>query len=277
VSIEQKPSITFIGAGNMASSLIGGMIADHYPPGKIWGTDPDLDKLQHLREFFNINVTQSNMVGTEASQVLVLAVKPVALKQVLIEAKDIIQAKKPLILSIVTGVRSNTILTWTQCQDLPIVRSMPNTPALLQAGTTGLWANEYVTEKEKRLAESILRAVGITLWVDKETDLDAVTAISGSGPAYFFLVMEAILECAKKMGLGDKQAELLTIHTALGAARMALESGKDVTTLRKQVTSPGGTTEQAIRVFESGGLRELFNEALQAARQKAVEISQLLD
>lgn len=275
--MKHKPVIAFIGAGNMSSSLIGGLIKDQYPPNLIWATNPSSDKLSHLKSCFHINVTEDNKLGATNADVLVCSVKPSILKQVVLELKDIIVDQKPLILSVAAGIKSGTIKKWLGDNNLPIVRCMPNTPALLQCGTTALYATKDVSEEQRTMAESIMRSVGITLWLKDEAEIDIVTAISGSGPAYFFLVMEAILDCAKKMGLSQEQAELLTINTALGAARMALESDKDVHSLRCQVTSPGGTTEQAIKALESGGLRELFVKALNAAHEKALKMSELVE
>ncbi|MBA2655246.1 MAG: pyrroline-5-carboxylate reductase [Gammaproteobacteria bacterium] len=273
----KHPSIAFIGAGNMASSLIGGLIADRYPANKIWASNPKQDELSQLQECFEIHVTPDNREAANACDILVLAVKPSLLKSVILEISDILRERKPLIISIVTGIRSETIMKWAECNTLSIVRCMPNTPALLRCGTTGLCPNAYVSEEEQTTAESILRSVGVTVWFDDEQDLDVVTALSGSGPAYFFLVMEAMIETATALGLDPEQAQLLTVNTAIGAARMALESGKAVHVLREQVTSPGGTTEQAIGVLESGGIRDLFARALIAAKNKASEMSQLLE
>jgi pyrroline-5-carboxylate reductase len=270
-----KPSIAFIGAGNMASSIIGGLIADNYDPAQIWATSP-VPELANLRKTFNINISQQNVVAAAKADILVFAVKPSILKTVVTELKEIIISHKPLLISLVTGARIATIVNWLENAKVGIVRCMPNTPALVRCGTTALYANLYVTEVQRIIAESIMRAVGVVLWVENEGDLDTVTAVSGSGPAYFFLMMEAMLQSARKMGLSYENAQLLTLNTALGAARMAIESQQDVEALRQQVTSPGGTTERAIRVFESGGIRSLFDEALQAARARAIEIAESL-
>jgi pyrroline-5-carboxylate reductase len=263
------PTITFIGAGNMATSLIGGLIADGYDPNKIWATNPSIDKLNYLDEHFGIHTVQDNQQGASRADVLVLAVKPCVVQTVIEELKPILKNKSLLVISIVTGTHFAKIENWSGQPSLKIVRTMPNTPALLRCGTTGLCANKNVLPAERDLAESILRSVGLTVWFDKEEDLDTVTAVSGSGPAYFFLIMESIQDCAVAMGLNKEQAALLTINTALGAARMALESGQSLSELRRQVTSPGGTTEQAIRAMERGGLRDLLTKAVTAARDKA--------
>lgn len=273
---SQKQSITFIGAGNMASSLIGGLLADGYPADKITACDPNKDKLRYLAEHLGIQTTPSNREGITDAEIIVLAVKPNELKAVMTDLQDLLQAQNSLVVSIVAGILAKNLAKWSNCQNLKVVRCMPNTPALLRCGTTGLWANGQTSEKERGTAESILRAVGITLWLEQEKDLDTVTAISGSGPAYFFLLMECMLNIAKEMGLTENQAQLLTVNTSLGAAKMALESGKSVHDLRMQVTSKGGTTEAAINVLESGEIRELMNKALRAAREKAEEIAHLL-
>lgn len=273
----KHPVIGFIGAGNMASSLIGGLVSNQYPAEKIWASNTVENKLNWLQNSFAVHVTKDNREALTHADVVVLSVKPNTLKSVILELKDQLVQRQPLIISIVTGIQSKTIMDWSNASKLAIVRCMPNTPALLRSGITGLWANSFVTESQRAIAESILRAVGVTLWFDNEDDLNIVTAVSGSGPAYFFLIMEAMLDSAKMMGLSEEQAQLLTVNTALGAARMALESGKDVAALRAQVTSPGGTTEEAIKVLEAGGIRSLFTKALEAAKNKAITMSKLLD
>lgn len=272
-----QPIIAFIGAGNMASSLIGGLAANHYPGTSMWATDLSIDKLNRLKSCFNLNISTNNLEAVAQADVIVLAVKPNTLPAVIKEMGELLAKRQPLIISIVTGIHAESIRKWANCQHLSIVRCMPNTPSLLRSGITGLFANFFVTEEQKAIAESILRSVGVTLWFDNEQDLNIVTAISGSGPAYFFLVMEAMIATAQEMGLTEEQAQLLTVNTALGAAKMALESGKGVAALRQQVTSPGGTTEQAIKVLEAGGIKSLFERALKAAKDKAIELSVLMD
>lgn len=269
----QNKTITFIGAGNMAHSLIHGLINDGFDPKKIWATNPSLDALQNLKPL-NINTTQNNIDGAEQAEVIVFAVKPQVLKTVAGEIAEVIAEKKPLIISVAAGVREADLREWLG-NDCAIVRCMPNTPALLRSGATGLYANSQVTSEQKNLAEAILRAVGITLWLDQEALLDTVTALSGSGPAYFFLIMEALEKVGMELGLPAETARLLTAQTALGAARMALESEHTVEELRKKVTSPGGTTERAIRVLENGQLKNLFAEAVQAAQQRAIELAEM--
>jgi pyrroline-5-carboxylate reductase len=269
-------TIAFIGSGNMAAALIGGLVADGTEPSHIIATDHDREKAELLAQRLGIRVADDNQAAVSQAQVVVLAVKPQVLRTVAEALAPAMQQHRPLIISIAAGVRSDTLDRWLG-GNTALVRCMPNTPAMLQAGATGLYATPNTSETQRELAESILRAVGLTRWVDEESLLDAVTAVSGSGPAYFFLVMEAMEQAARQLGLDADTARLLTLQTAMGAARMALESSDDPTTLRQKVTSPGGTTEQAILSFERDGLRESFQRALSAAQERSAELSQLLD
>lgn len=265
--------IAFIGAGNMARSLVGGLIADGWNPDLISVADPDSTQLTSLRNSFPIHVDTDNSKVAATSGVVVLAVKPQAMQGVASELSSIVQGNQPLVISIAAGIRITDLQRWFD-GNCPLVRCMPNTPALVQSGATALIANSVVNSNQKDLAENILRAVGLTLWIDNEDLMDAVTALSGSGPAYFFLVIEAIQEAGEKLGLSGKTARLLAIQTAFGAAKMALESSEDAATLRKRVTSPGGTTETALRVLEEGRIRELFEAALTAARDRSKQLAQ---
>jgi len=270
-----NPSIAFIGAGNMAAALIGGLVADGTDPQGIIASDPDQAKCDALSAATGIRTTTDNTQAVSAAEVVVLAVKPQVLQQVATSLEGVVQEQRPLVMSIAAGVLSQTIDAWLG-GNIALVRCMPNTPAMLQCGATGLFATNNVSEAQRGQAESIMRAVGLTTWVPEEGLMDAVTAVSGSGPAYFFLVMEAMQAAAEQMGLDEQSARLLTLQTALGAARMAIESTDAPATLRERVTSPGGTTEQAIRSFENDQLREIVSRALHAARDRSVELSQLL-
>lgn len=271
---NKQPVIAFIGAGNMASSLIGGLIAHGWDPHCIWATHPKNETLIRLKQDFGIHVTHNNDEGASQADIVFFSVKPGVLKTIATELAFTIKKKNPLIVSIATGKRTKDIKQWLGNHDhLAIVRCMPNTPALISCGATALYANEFVNQKQKALVESILKAVGLTVWLEDENLLDVVTALSGSGPAYFFLIIEALNDAAEKLGLPRELAQLLTNQTALGAARMALESDKDVKELRKQVTSPGGTTERAIAELEFGRIRELLFSALKAAYTRAVDLS----
>lgn len=262
----------FIGAGNMAASLIGGLVADGYPADNIWVSDINTVALNSLSERFGVHVTEHNSIVAEHAQVLVLAVKPQILRPVSEEIAGVAQLRKPLVISIAAGIRADDIDRWLG-GNMPIVRCMPNTPAMVRSGATGLFANACVGPEQCSLAEAILRAAGVTVWVANESLLDAVTALSGSGPAYFFLLMEAMEEAGVDLGLARDTARLLAQQTALGAGRIALEANEPPAELRRKVTSPGGTTEQAIEVFEAGDLRLLVSRAMAAAARRAAELS----
>ena len=262
-------TLGFIGGGNMARSLIGGLIADGRDPATIRVSDVDAQQLDSLKTTLAVQTTSSNRELAEQADIIVLAVKPQMLKQVATELADVARRRDPLFLSIAAGIRANDINRWLG-GEATIVRAMPNTPSLIQAGATALVANSKVSQAQRDQAESIMRAVGIALWLDDEEQMDTVTALSGSGPAYFFLFMEALEQAAISQGLGAETARLLTLQTGFGATKMALESSEPLSTLRQRVTSPGGTTEQAIGAFEEGGIRQLVDNALKAARDRSI-------
>lgn len=267
--------ITFIGGGNMAASLVGGLVADGWDPRRIQVAEPDAERRQSLADQYGIQTQPDNAQACRGADVVVLAVKPQAVKTVAEEIAAVVRQSAALVVSIAAGVREPDIRRWLG-GNVAVVRTMPNTPALVQTGATGLFANAYVDERQHDLAETILRAVGLTLWVEQENLLDTITALSGSGPAYFFLLMEALEQASHELGISVEHARLLTLQTALGAAKMALESSDSPATLRAKVTSPGGTTERALAVLEQAGLRETVAKALAAARQRAVELGDAL-
>jgi pyrroline-5-carboxylate reductase len=267
--------ICFIGGGNMAASLIGGLIADHYDPQHITVADIDAERLAALGARFGINTQGDNHLAMEGADVVVLAVKPQILKEVAGNMADAIQSAKPLVVSVAAGIRAANLNEWLG-GGTALVRTMPNTPALVQTGATALYANEQVSAEQREQAECILRTAGLTLWVEDEAQMDAVTALSGSGPAYFFRIMEALEKAGSELGLPAETARLLTLQTALGAAKMALESNESVATLRERVTSPGGTTEQGLRVLEEHDIDELMARVLEAARDRSQELAKLL-
>jgi pyrroline-5-carboxylate reductase len=264
--------IGFIGGGNMASSLISGLIASGHSPQHLWVSDINPDTLKALAENLNVNTSASNDAVINEVDVIVLAVKPQILSSVAKSAAALIQQKKSLVVSIAAGISQHSLSQWLGA-DTAIVRCMPNTPALVLTGATALHANTKVTAEQRNLAENIMRSVGIALWVKDESELDAVTAVSGSGPAYYFLLMEAMEKAALELGLSEVTARLLVQQTALGAAKIALESPESPEQLRKRVTSPGGTTQRAIETFEQGGFTELVSKALHAARDRSIEMS----
>jgi pyrroline-5-carboxylate reductase len=268
-------TLAFIGAGNMASSLISGLIADGYPPEHIRVSDTQEAMSRSLGDRYGVVVCASNQEAVKTAAIVVLAVKPQVLRVVLEELRDSLKTSSPLLLSIAAGIACHSIQRWAGGLGA-IVRAMPNTPAMVQSGATGLYATEAVSERQREVSESILRAVGITVWVREETLIDAVTALSGSGPAYYFLLMEAMAEAGVQLGLDRQTASLLSQQTALGAGRIAIESSEDPSELRRRVTSPGGTTERAIATFEEGGFRDLVMSAMKAAKERAEVLSQEL-
>ncbi|MCK9394969.1 MAG: pyrroline-5-carboxylate reductase [Methylobacter sp.] len=268
--------IGFIGGGNMASSLISGLIASGHAPEQIWASDINPDTLTALKHDLNVNTSANNDDLINAVDVVVLSVKPQVLGTVAQSIAALVQQRKSLVVSIAAGINQNSLSRWLGA-DTAIVRCMPNTPALVLTGATALHANDKVTAEQRDLAENILRSVGIALWVDDEAELDAVTAVSGSGPAYYFLLMEAMEKAALELGLSQETARLLVQQTALGAAKIALESAESPEQLRRRVTSPGGTTQQAIETFEQGGFTELVSKALHAARDRSIEMSKQME
>ncbi|MEI8207897.1 MAG: pyrroline-5-carboxylate reductase [Methylococcales bacterium] len=264
--------IGFIGGGNMASSLLSGLIASGHSPQHLWVSDVNPEALKSLAETLHVNTSINNADVINAVDVVVLAVKPQILNEVAINAAPLIQQKKSLVVSIAAGISQTSLSQWLGAETA-IVRCMPNTPALVLTGATALHANTQVNAEQHDLAENIMRSVGIALWVDNEGDMDAVTAVSGSGPAYYFLLMEAMEKAALELGLSETTARLLVQQTALGAAKIALESSESPEQLRKRVTSPGGTTQRAIETFEQGGFTELVSKALHAAKDRSIEMS----
>ena len=264
--------IGFIGGGNMASSLISGLIASGHSPQDLWVSDINPETLKVLADNLKVNTSTNNDEIINAVDVIVLAVKPQILSSVAKNAATSIQRKQNLVVSIAAGISQHSLSQWLG-DNIAIVRCMPNTPALVLTGATALHANAQVTTEQHDLAENIMRSVGIALWVNDESELDVVTAVSGSGPAYYFLLMEAMEKVAIDMGMSEITARLLVQQTALGAAKIALESSESPEQLRKRVTSPGGTTEQAIETFEQGGFTALVSKALHAARNRSIEMS----
>ncbi len=275
MSDKEYNKLAFIGAGNMARSLIGGLLKRGYPAEKIACSDPSDACLTAAKALGPITTSGSNVDIITDADLVILAVKPQALKDVLTPLSPSLQQGRPLLVSIAAGINSASLQAWAG-NSVPIVRCMPNTPALLQEGASGLYATNQVSLEQKALAEAVLSAVGIVAWVDSEPTLDVVTALSGSGPAYFFLFMEAMQSVGEQLGLDTQTAERLTQQTALGAARMAIESDDDVAELRRKVTSPNGTTEAAIQSFENSQLRETVELALTAAFLRSQDLAKEL-
>lgn len=272
---KEYKKIAFIGAGNMARSLIGGLLKRGYPAEKLACSDPSNACLTAAQALGPITTTSSNLNIIADADLIILAVKPQILKNVLQPLSDALQQARPLLVSIAAGINSSSLQQWAG-KGVPIVRCMPNTPALLQEGASALYATEQVSDIQRALAETVLSAVGVVAWVDAESTLDIVTALSGSGPAYFFLFMEAMQAVGEQLGLDTETAQLLTQQTALGAARMAVESEDNVAELRRKVTSPNGTTEAAIQSFENSQLRETVELALTAAFLRSQDLAKEL-
>ncbi|MEP5567368.1 MAG: pyrroline-5-carboxylate reductase [Halioglobus sp.] len=268
----KTPTITFIGAGNMATSIVGGLVDAGHPADHIRAADPFAESLERLQKVAPINACANNQEAAHGADVIILAVKPQVMADVCRGIADPVTQSAPLVISIAAGITIESMQSWLGFETA-IVRCMPNTPALLGCGASGLFANTNTSDQQRDYAEQVLSAVGILDWVPKEKDLDAVTALSGSGPAYFFLFMEAMIDAGVAQGLDRETARRLAQQTGLGAARMALESDVDLVELRRRVTSPGGTTQAAIENFEAAGLRQLVNDAMQAAADRADEMA----
>mgnify|MGYP003403278829 FL=1 len=268
----QNLIISFIGAGNMATSIIKGLLKENYPAKNIWATNNNLEQLNRLKNL-NINLTTDNRHAVQVADIVVLAVKPQILKSVAAEIADLILENKPLIISIAVGIGLNSLELYLLSQSLAIIRCMPNTPALIGCGATGLFANQHCSDAQKNAAESIFHSVGSVVWLPKEEQVDVVAALSGSGPAYFFLFMEALEQAGIELGLSKENANLLTLQTGLGSVRMAMESKKSLAELRGQVTSPGGTTERALEFFKNSNFPDIVKKSLKAAKSRAEELA----
>ncbi|MCH2072032.1 pyrroline-5-carboxylate reductase [Acinetobacter pittii] len=264
-------NICFIGGGNMAQALIGGLISRGLPPTRITVSDP-VEQIRQLLQEKEVHVTQDNVAAIKNADVVVLAVKPQVLATVLRPLKGLLSDK--LVISIIAGAEIQTISNLIDSNR--IVRVMPNTPALVQTGAHGIYANDVVGTSDRELTSQILAATGLTIWVNSEAQIDAVTAVSGSGPAYFFYLMESMIRAGKNLGLDEKVATALTLQTALGAAQMAITSSNTPSELRKNVTSPNGTTQAALEVFDRAQISQNIQSALAAAQKRSQELAQEL-
>ena len=271
-------SIGFIGAGNMASALAGGMIANGINAQSIMLSDINDSQLLQLKNELGVQTTTNNKTLIEKNRIIVLALKPQVMQQVMAPLASAFQKSQPLIISIAAGITVDSLETWTSKglstnEGLPIIRCMPNTPALVKCGASGLFANEKVNDEQKKQAQSILEAVGIVRWLDAEKQIDAVTALSGSGPAYYFLMIESMIAAGIEQGLSKEVATALTLQTALGSSKMASISDVDIGELRKRVTSPKGTTEAAINNFLNNAFKNNVKSAMDAAYHRSIELS----
>lgn len=272
--MSTQPTVAFIGAGNMARAIIGGLLDNGYPAERILATGTRAEKLADLGAR-GVGTGTDNDAAARTAEILVLAVKPQIMKQVCEAMAPAVTDSRPLIVSVAAGIGCDSLDRWLGGGHA-VVRCMPNTPSQLQAGASGLFANARVSDEQKAQTESLLSHVGLALWVDREDLLHAVTAVSGSGPAYYFLFMEAMINAGEKLGLSREVASQLTLQTALGAASMASASDLDPAQLRRNVTSPKGTTEQAILSFQGAGLEQIVEQAMQACAQRSRELADLL-
>ena len=269
-------TIGFIGGGNMASSLIGGLInGGVIAANKIVVFEPNAEKAQSLADQFGVNIAPDNVDLINRSQTVVIAVKPQVLQTVLSPLATNFQVSNPLIISIVAGITASSIDQWLNGK-FAIVRVMPNTPALVSQGASGLFANNKVTSEQKDSATLLMNAVGCSAWVETEQDIDSITALSGSGPAYFMLFIQSLIDSAVKAGLDPKTAKTLAVKTASGAAELIQSSDTPLQTLIDNVTSPGGTTEQALLSFHKSNLPDIVNDAFNAAKNRSEELAKEL-
>lgn len=265
--------VRFIGAGNMATSLIGGLINRGFLPSQISASDPGGHQRQMVTEKFGVHTYDENNAHFGIPDVVIFAVKPQIMKKVAFDVANSISATGALVISIAAGIKIEHLEKWLS-KDTAIVRTMPNTPALIGEGATGLYANSNVTKDQMHLTEGIMDSVGISHWVDEEFKIDVVTALSGSGPAYFFLFMEYMQKTAIELGLSPEVAAKLTEQTALGSAILAQRSSDDITVLREKVTSPKGTTEAALNSFNNNDIEETIRLALKAANDRSKQLSE---
>ena len=272
--MENKTVIGFIGAGNMAYALIKGLISDGFDAKNINISDSNVQLLESRKSELGVSTYSDNLSLLENSEVIVFAVKPQVLSTVCNELKNRATPSQVFV-SIVAGIQSQDINRWLG-GNFSLIRTMPNTPALFQSGVTGLYANDLVTPEQKNSVDVLLSSVGECFWVNEEKLLDAITAISGSGPAYFFLLMQSMKQAAMALGLDEKTADSLSIQTSHGASIMATNSGKDSKTLRSEVTSPNGTTQAAIETFQDQNFEGIVAAATRAAYDRARELSKEL-
>ncbi len=264
--------LAFIGGGNMAAALIGGLTKQGLARERIVVSDPNREQIERLVRDYGVAAAADNQGAVEGAEVVILAVKPQQMRSVALGLAPHLAASGPLVISIAAGIPHAALTRWFGAKTA-VVRTMPNRPALNGFGATGLYAPVSVGAANRALAESILGAVSATVWVEHESQMDTVTALSGSGPAYFFLFMEALEAAAHARGLPNDIAHKLTLETAFGASQMARLSSDSLSTLREQVTSKGGTTAAALDVLDAAGLRAIVAHAVAAADRRSAELA----
>jgi pyrroline-5-carboxylate reductase len=261
-------NICFIGGGNMATALIGGLLKRSYVAAQLRVVEISADNRARLQQELGVQATAELALGIADSGVVVLAVKPQQVREVALQLAPLLNGQ--LVISIAAGIRASDIARWLGTQN--IVRAMPNTPALIQSGITGLYALPAVSLIHQEIAENILKGVGTTLWLHDEAMMDAVTAVSGSGPAYVFYFVEAMQQAARELGFNEAVARNLVIDTFLGAAKLAQDSSDDVSILRARVTSKNGTTERALLTMEANHVKQHIIAAVHAAAARSREM-----
>lgn len=265
--------IGFIGGGNMTRAIVGGLIESHYPADDLLIAEPAIEQRAVLdRDLPGVVIEESNADVARRAGTLVLAVKPQLMRSVCVGLADTVQEARPLIVSVAAGIRSDDIDAWLG-GELAVVRVMPNQPALLRQGASGLFANSRTSDEQKERATRIMAAVGHVVSVASDADIDAVTAISGTGPAYFYLLIDMMIRAAQDFGLDAQAAQILTIETAKGAAAIADAEDETMASLIERVRSPGGTTTAAFDSLESDSVRDIFAKAFAAARDRAVALA----
>ena len=273
--MSEVHQIGFIGGGNMAESIVGGLCNAGVDPDSIVVSDPSQARRRHLAQKFGITATADNHDPARAAT-CILAVKPQVMQTVLLDLATDRGNSPALLVSIAAGITLECIDRWAGGNNA-VVRAMPNTPALVGCGATALVANARTTVEQRRVAEEVMSTAGITAWLDDESQMDVITALSGSGPAYFFLIMDALADAAVEFGLDAELARRFTVQTALGAATLAMSSAEQsLERLRLNVTSPGGTTESGIQSMHESGVAAAMKLALQAARQRSIELAKHL-
>ncbi|MEO1575136.1 MAG: pyrroline-5-carboxylate reductase [Pseudomonadota bacterium] len=264
--------VAFIGGGNMALAIVGGLLQSGHPANHIRVADPSEGRRQIAGQLGDLGLYTDNLAAVRGADIVLLAVKPHLIEPVCDALKDVVQTDRPLVMSVAAGVTTATMSDALGGYER-IVRIMPNTPALVRRGTSGLYAGRGVSDDDRRRSEALVGAFGRAIWVDTEDGLHDVTAISGSGPAYFFLFMEYLENEARALGLSDDEAALLVRETAAGAAAMALDTDVSLEELRRRVTSPGGTTQAAIAAYQAAGFEQAVHNAVSAARRRSVELA----
>ena len=271
----RKTNIAFIGAGHLASHLIKGLIQADYGAEHIWVSNPHYDKLKTLQERYGIHIEQNNHAVVEHADMVILTVRPNKVAIVLHDMAKTLQRRRPIMISAASGITLASLQSWLG-SDYAVARCMPNLACALNYGVTGLLASPSLTDQQKQQIASIFETLGSSLWLKDDEQIDTITALSGSGIAIFFLIIEHLAQAAIDCGLDKTQAYQVSVHTALGASQLASQSPQTLAQLREQVTVPGGTTEQALKILQQGSLQTLLKNAVLAAKKQAQHIRDTL-